>query len=147
MAGAFYYQGFLLEADTSNLVKNVGIFDADTETNQPYTGGPGVSQLLHNGQTQIRYSFTNPFVAHMIRTVPQDQVPWRLFNLIPIGEPWPELLTSFTTPPTTHGLIGYNFIYRLEIVWASNGPFTITPTVQAGPGGRAGRTSSARISS
>ncbi len=134
MPGAFYYRGFEIECDTGGLVKNVDIFDADTETNQPYTGGPGVSQIQQSGQTQARYSFPSPFVAHMIRTVPQDQVPWRVWKLIPVGEVWPELLTSFTTPPTTHGLIGYNFIYRLEIVWASNASFTITPTVQAGPG-------------
>lgn len=91
MAGAAYYRGFLLEADTSNASKSLAIRDAETGALHAYTGGPSPSHIQHNGQTQIEYSFTTPFVAHLVRYEPLDQVPWRLFGLRWVADQWPEL--------------------------------------------------------
>lgn len=59
-----------------------------------------------NGELMIPYSFT-PFVCHEIRLIPTDGGEWRLFKVEPIGEPMPELATTWTTQSTTHGFQGY----------------------------------------
>jgi hypothetical protein len=94
MPGAIYCRAFLLEADTGNVVKTISIIDSDTGTTHNFVGGPGVNQIQHNGQTQIEYAFVAPFVAHLFRDEPQDQVQWRRFGLTPVGDPWPELTTE-----------------------------------------------------
>src|SRR5271165_5053910 len=91
MPGAFYYRGWLGELDTYGQNKNLGIVDADTGNSHAFTGGPAPGVVNHAGQTQKEYAFTTPFVAHLIRDVPGDQVPWRKFGIIPVGEQWPEL--------------------------------------------------------
>ena len=96
MSGSFYFRGFRLEADTFNVAKSLAIRDADTGSLHPYVGGPAQSQIKHNGQSQIEYSFVSPFVSHLIRDEPQDQVQWRRFGLEWIGEPCPDLTVAPT---------------------------------------------------
>jgi hypothetical protein len=88
---AFYYRGFKLEADTFNTSKSVGIRDADTSSLHAYTGGPTASHIQHNGQSQVQYDFTTPFIAHLVRDEPQDTVSWKRFGIEWLGEVCPEL--------------------------------------------------------
>lgn len=90
MAGSAYYRGFLLEADTQNVIKNVQIASDDGLTH-PFTGGPSSEHIRHNGQSQIEYAFTTPFVAHLIRHEAMDAITWQFYGLRPVADPWPEL--------------------------------------------------------
>lgn len=87
-----YYRGFLLEADTFNVTKTVIIRDAETGTAHAFTGGPASNQIKHNGQSQIEYTFTTPFVANLCRDEPDltDGVRWKRFGIVWLTDPWPE---------------------------------------------------------
>jgi hypothetical protein len=126
MPGAFYHVGFLLEADTSGNNKSIEIFDADANNSHNFSGGPAVNTVNHNGQTQIEYAFATPFVAHLIREQPQDQVSWRKWGLIPKGEPWPEL-TSESSLWMNLGTVGAKYLLNVVIPMDTNGaPVSLT---------------------
>lgn len=129
---ARYFQGFLLEADTLNVTKSLGIRDADTLSLHPYLGGPAVSQIRHNGQSQIAYSFVTPFIAHLVRDEPLDQVPWRKFGIQWITQPTPESSPVWITQFTAHGMTGYQHIPRIEVAYAAAASVTLTLNVYDG---------------
>lgn len=89
---AGYYRGFLVEANTNNATKILTIRDADTGATHQYSGPAGNGVINHNGQSQIEYSFTPPFVAHLVREEPaNDGVQWQNFGIKWLVDPWPEL--------------------------------------------------------
>lgn len=118
-----FLQGIILDADTFNATKKLVIQDADTmalHALQP--------AIIHNGQQGIPYSFVTPFLAHLVRDVPQDMVAWRKFGITYIFEPTPESVETWTTQWTALGGKGYKHIPRIEASYSSTAKVTLTIT-------------------
>jgi hypothetical protein len=116
-----FFQGIKLDADTFNAPKQLLIQDADT--GQTHVLQP--SPIQHNGRQTLPYSFATPFIAHMVKDVPQDLVRWRKFGIEYIFEPTPEMVQSWITQWTAHGMKGYQHVARIEAAYASTTPITL----------------------
>lgn len=117
-----FWQGLILDADTSNIAKNIQIRDADS-------GSLHVLQptlVKHNGRQTLPYSFATPFYAHSVRRESLDTVPWRKFSLEYISEPAPESVQSWISQATAHGMKGYQHVARIEAAYSSQSPVTLT---------------------
>ncbi len=102
--GAKFFQGFILEADSQNAVKNFYIEESDSGTNiQAFA--PTFAR-----QSMQAFSFTNPFIAHKVRLVPSDATNWRIYTIRYIWEPSPELATTWKGQGTTHDLKGFQHV-------------------------------------
>ena len=120
---AKYVQGFLLHADTTNVVKGLQVRDADTLALHPFT--PAVQ---HNGESIKAYSFTAPFIAHSMRLEPTDQVSWRFFDVQWVFEPTSESAETWQTQGTAHGLQGYMHVKQVSPCYAATAAVTLTIT-------------------
>lgn len=123
VAPAAWWQGFILHADTSNVVKGLQVRDADSQTIHPFT-----PVVQHNGEQSKAYSFNTPFIAHLVRIEPTDQTPWRMFEVEWIGEPTPEQAETWQTQGMSFGFNGYSHIQRIVAAYASTTPITLTIT-------------------
>lgn len=122
ISGAKWMQGFILEANTSNAIKQLGVRNLDDQVLQQ------VFPIQHNGQSEIAYSFTTPFVAHMVRYEPEDAVDWMFFGIRWVFEPTPETVTNWQTQGSAVGFDGYGHIYSLNIAYAATSQVTFTMT-------------------
>lgn len=113
-AAAKWVQGFVLEADTANVVKGIQIRDSDLRALHTFT-----PPVLHNDQSQHAYSFDVPFVAHMMRIEPTDALLWRMWGVRWIFEPTPEQAETWQTQGTSFGLTGYMHIKQISVAYAS----------------------------
>lgn len=117
-----YLQGFVLDADTFNVAKSIGIRNLDDNTLTIFS-------VTHNGQQSKPYSYSTPIKTHLVRIEPQDSIAWRLFNIKWIYEPTPETALYWgPTQPTSHGLTGFQHIGYLEIGYESTNPIILTIT-------------------
>jgi hypothetical protein len=126
VVGAKFIQGLILEADTFNAPKQLGVRSGDDlQLKQTFA-------ITHNGQQEKAYSFTTPFIAHLLRLEPQDAVPWRLFGVKWVFEPTPESVLNWITQGTSFGNDGYSHIRSVMAAYASTAPVTLTITAQDG---------------
>jgi len=98
--GAKFIQGFILRADTLNIQRNFDVLSDGGVLQQNFT------VTAANEQEQA-FVFTAPFISHLVRIHPKDADFWRYFVARWIWQPAPELVTTWITPVTTHGLQGY----------------------------------------
>jgi hypothetical protein len=125
-SGAKFYQGFILQADTSNVLKNITVRSADDlAIKQVFT-------IQHNGQSWKPYSFNVPFIAHMVRLEP-DNVSWRMYGLKWITQPTPEIALNWITQATSHGLPGYQHVRQMLFAYNAPAPVVFTLTVDGTP--------------
>lgn len=122
--GNKWFQGFILDADTYDASKSIAIQDDAALT----LHFPEPSPIVHNGRQTIPYSFATPFLAHMVKLVPQDQVRWRRFQVEYIFEPSPEAVNTWKTQNTAHGMQGYQHIGRIEAAYSSVASVSLTIT-------------------
>lgn len=122
VAGAKWMQGFILEANTFNAQKALGVRSADDLLLKQ------TFQVTHNGQSEIAYSFDTPFVAHMVRLEPRDAVDWMLFGVRWVFEPTPETVTNWQTQGTALGWSGYGHVYSLNVAYAAIAQVTFRMT-------------------
>ena len=127
LEGAKWFQGFILHADTFAAVKSLAVRDADSQTLHPFT--PVVN---HNGESEIAYSFNTPFIAHLVRIEPQDQLPWRFFDARWIAEQTPEMAETWQTQFTTHGQLGFMHVRQVSIMYAATQAVVLTISVYDG---------------
>lgn len=121
---AKFFQGFELRADTFNALKLLTIQDSDslaTHVIQP-------SPIRHNGEQTKAYSFATPFVAHLVRDVPQDQVQWRRFGIKWVYQPTPENVETWQTQATSFGLSGFSHIQRIIAAYTATADVILTIT-------------------
>lgn len=116
---AKFFQGFLLEADTQNQLKQLTIRSSDD------LGIKGIFQIQHNGQQQKAYSFAQPFIAHLVRIEP-DNVSWRMFNVKWVVQATPEAALNWITQATSHSLPGYQHVPQMLFAYNAPAPVTIT---------------------
>lgn len=109
--GAKFLQGFRLTADTEGQTRSIMI-QGDQANIQTFS-------VTHNGETTIPYSFTTPVNVSMMRVLPLDEDPWRLFGIEWIWEPAPDLALNWQTQGTTHDIPGYQFLKDGYIAHAS----------------------------
>ena len=118
-----FYQGFVIEADTFNALKNVVVRDQDTLTAQQ------TFPLTLNGQMEKAFSFTTPFQAHAVRLEPATDgtagVKMRLFGIRWIAQPTPENVQNWITQPTGHGFNGYQHIRQILLTYKASAPVSL----------------------
>ena len=123
LPAAKFVQGFVLNADTFGANKSVLVRNGDTG------GSAQTFTVNHSGQQEKAYSFSTPFIAHLVRLEPQDAtVPWRLFGVRWVFQPTPETVTTWQTQRTAHGLEGYMHVRQLSVSYAATAPVTLTIT-------------------
>ena len=136
VVGAKWVQGFILHADTGNQPVDVVVQDADAMQGHPFTG-PSVlfpGAVVHNGESELAYSFNTPFIAHMMRMYQPfpGNVEWRLWEVRWIVQPTPEFAQTWTTQPSTYGLKGFMHMRQVSLAYASSAVATLTITVYDG---------------
>jgi hypothetical protein len=120
---AKYVQGFLLHADTFDVVKGLAVRDSDSLTTHAFT--PAVE---HDGESILAYSFVAPFICHQMRIEPTDQVPWRFWDVDWVFEPTSEAAETWMTQGTAFGLQGYMHVKQVSPCYAATQPITLTIT-------------------
>jgi len=123
LGGSTFLQGIHLEADTGGTARTVQV---------QYDGGAVGDTITvnHDGQIENGYSFAVPFIAHKIRLSATDGGAWRFYGLKPVGEPVPDLATTWETQETTHDLPGYHHLGPYAyIAHASTAEITMRVTV------------------
>lgn len=115
--GAKFVQGFRLRANTYNQVKGFKI--------QSDTGVDGLWQdqqtfsIKSNGESIQPFSFTSPFISHLVRIIGTDNIPWSLQGYDFVFEPEPELVENWISQQTTHNLINYQYLGFLQLTLLS----------------------------
>lgn len=132
-AGNKFVQGFLLECNSYNAPKTFGVQRSDDLS----VFSPVEVPFTANGQTIRSFTFATPFVAHMIRRVSTDNVPWQAgpsggWRLAWVVQPYPEASTSWTTEGTSNNMVGYQSAYQLNLAYIASSPVTFTMTTDEG---------------
>lgn len=125
-AGAKFVQGFILECDTLNVARTVVIQSDGGVSQQSFT-------VQASNQQQLAFSFTTPFISHLLRMWPQDANFWRTFKVRWIYEPAPELVGEWITQETTHDLPGYFFHRDGLVPVISSAAVTLSVVVNGNP--------------
>lgn len=125
--GNKFIQGLLLEADTNNVAKAIRVQRSDDLA--LFT--PNESPITCNGQSIKTLTFTPPFLAHSVRIVTTDGVPWRHapttgWTLKWVFVPFPSQTVEWQTEMTSHGLKGWQHIRELNIAYQSTTALTLT---------------------
>jgi hypothetical protein len=101
--GAKFFQGFVLQADTQGQDRTLIV---------QYDGGQvggTFTHINHSREMEIAYSFPQPFIAHQVRTIPDQALRYLgPFKIRWIWEPAPDLAKNWITQTTSHGLRGYH---------------------------------------
>lgn len=121
-AGAKFIQGFILKGDTLGIDRTLDIQSDNGAIQQTFT-------INHNGESEKPYSFTTPFITHLLREHPTDSDFWRMFSIRYVFEPAPELVGDWITQETTHDLRGYWHHRDGYVATISSGVVTLTITV------------------
>lgn len=120
-AGAMYVQGLILEADTLNQWKAIGV-----ESDDGVLHVPDQSPVMFSGQSKQALTFTPPFTAHMIRLVSTDNVPWIYFGAAWVTKPYPESTIEWQTEMTSFGIEGWMHAREVNIEHISTADLVLT---------------------
>jgi hypothetical protein len=124
--GAKFFQGFVIHCDTDGIAKNISIRNADTNTiEQTFT-------ITASGEQELAFSFTTPFVAHLVREEP-DAVSWKKYSITWVFQPTPETVTNWITQPTSHGMLGYQHVKEARCFVNAPSAVTFSITVDGTP--------------
>ena len=121
--GAKFVQGVLIPMDSGGAPITFDvIYDGGATVAGPFTTVAG-------RKTTVAYSFPVPFICHNLMLTPRsacsvfyDEVKW-------VFEPEPELVTTYTTQPTNHDLVGYHYLFDgyIAYIGSADAPsFTVT---------------------
>jgi hypothetical protein len=123
-----WVQGFLLEGDTQGQAKGLS---AQGEGGQIAT--PSESVVL-NGRGVQAFSFPQPMITHVMRlNSADDNIPYRLYNLQWVFEPYPESCMNWVSEPTSHGFVGWQHVREMNVGHRSTSDLTLVLTPDAGP--------------
>jgi hypothetical protein len=120
--GAKFVQGFILECDTFGLPKSFAVENCDDGSLHI----PNESPVTSTGQKIIPFTFTPPFVAHSMRLISTDGVPWRRWGLNWVSQPFPESVVEWQSESTSHGMLGWQHVRELNIAHTSTADLTLT---------------------
>lgn len=127
-----FVQGLLLECNTFGVAKN---FQVESDDGVLHT--PVEVPVTQNGQAVRSFTFNPPFTAHMIRIISTDGVKWQFgpsggWDLSWMVQPYPESSTVWTTQASSLGLLGWCFVYQINLAYVSTAPVTLTVTTDQG---------------
>lgn len=133
--GNKFIQGGLIEADTFNNPKSWQAQRSDDLMTFNLNEGP----MIFNGQSIQPFTFNPPFLAHSVRRVATDSVPWRAgpedgWRMEWIWKPYPESTVYWQTEGITHDLKGFQHVYQVNLAYVSTQPVTLTITADNGSG-------------
>lgn len=128
-AGAKFIQGIIVEADSFNSAKTFQLQSADDLSLHPLNEMPAIFPK----QTTKAFSCLTPFIAHSVRIVATDGIPWRMWHSNLVFEPWPEQTTNWQTEQTSFGLAGWLHSREMNIAYASANPITVVLVFDAWP--------------
>lgn len=130
--GTGFVQGLICEADTFGATKVFQLEDSDTLTLHAFNEvGAGIA---FNGQSVKAFSCVTPFIAHSVRVVTTDGVPWRVWRNDLIFQPFPETTQLWQTELTSLGGDGWQHLRMINLEYISNADITLTFTVDSGNG-------------
>jgi hypothetical protein len=122
-----WLQGFVIDGDTGGLTKSLSVQGEGGQTATP------TEPILLNGRGGAAYSLPIPMVTHLMRLVPgDDEVPYRLYNLQWVFEPYPELCMNWVSVPTSHGFPGWQHLREMNIGHRSTNDLTLVITPDYG---------------
>lgn len=130
---SMFIQGFTLEADTFNAPKVIAVQSGDDLTLHV----PDQSPVTFDGQSKQDLTFTPPFVAHSIRIVTTDHVPWRMWpsSMDPGAwamQPFPASVPEWQTELNSLGGTGWQHIREMNIAHISTADLVLTLTFDIG---------------
>ena len=128
--GAKFVQGVLVEADTAGIPKLFKVQSGDDQSLNSLAEMLG--GVVFTNQSRIALSLAQPFIAHNMRLIPGDTVPWRLFSLQWVYVPMPELCLEWHTESTGHGIEGWQFLKELNVEHISTADLTLTLIADTG---------------
>ena len=120
--GTKFVQGMILEADSFDVPKMVTVERSDDLT--IFT--PNESPITYHGQSIKPLTFTPPFLAHSMRIVTTDGVPWRTWGVKWVYQPFPESTVEWQSEFTSHGMPGWQHIREMNIAYLSTAAMTLT---------------------
>ena len=121
-SGTMFWQGLTLEADTMGKAKALMIQSGDDLSFHV----PDQSPVTFNGQSKQALTFTPPFLAHTVRIVTTDGVPWRYWGASWTALPFPSSVVEWQTEMTSMGMDGWMHLREMNIAYLSNTPLTLT---------------------
>lgn len=125
--GNKFVQGLMLEADTSDVPKTFSVQRSDDLA--IFT--PNEVPVSFDKQSIKPFTFTPPFLAHSMRIVSTDGVPWQHapelgWRMNWVTKPFPESTVEWQTEMMSHGLRGFQHIRAMNIAYQSNDVVTLT---------------------
>lgn len=120
--GTMFWQGLTLEADTFGNPKAIAVQSADDLSLHV----PDQSPVTFNGQSKQALTFTPPFIAHSVRIVTTDGVPWRYFGANWVALPFPSSVPEWQTEITSLGNAGWQHIREMNVAHVSTVDLTLT---------------------
>lgn len=126
--GAKWIQGALIEADSFNVAK-----DFIAQSGDDLSGVAFEETAQFNGRSIKAFSLSTPLVAHTVRLVSTDGVPWRVWNVQWVFEPYPELCRNWQSEGVSHGIVGWQHIREMNIGHISTANLSLTLTPDYGP--------------
>jgi len=127
--GAKFVQGVIIEGDTGGTPKT---FRVQSDDGNFYTVD-GMPVSFNSTQETKPFTFTPPFVAHQMRIVSTDAVPFRIFEAKWVFQPYPELTKQWQTEGMSHLLKGWQHIRLLNIAHISTVDLLLTLTFDHWP--------------
>lgn len=118
--GAKFVQGCIIEADTANAAKLLKAQSGDDLSFHALN-----EAIVFNGQSQKAFSITPPFIAHTMRLYSDDGVPYRLFGVKWVYQPFPELCLDWQSEGTSHGLLGWQHSRMMNIAHISTADLSL----------------------
>jgi hypothetical protein len=118
--GAKFVQGVRLERNTFGVNKTFRIQSSDDLSFHT----PNESPCNFQGQSVQSFS-VSPFIAHSMRIVTTDGVPWQEFETKFIFEPYPEQCLVWTTELVSYSK-GWQTIGEMQIPYIATSPVTVT---------------------
>ena len=128
-AGNKFVQGIIIEADSFNTSKSFKVERSDD--NSLFT--PNESPVIFNGQSIKPFTFTPPFIAHSMRIVSTDGVPWSKWGIKWVFEPYPESTIQWQTEFTSHDMMGWQHLREMNLAYKSTTTLTLTLVLQGNP--------------
>lgn len=126
--GAKYVQGYSVEADSMGSAKTITLQSSDDLSIHTLNESPAT----FNKQSRKVFSCT-PFIAHSVRRICTDGVPWRVFNEDIIFQPFPELTMLWQTELNSLGMTGWNHLREMNISHISTADLTLTLSFDSWP--------------
>lgn len=121
---AKFIQGAIIEADTGGVAKNFYVESGDNGALYAFT--EMLTGAVFNGRSKQAFSLSSPFVTHTMRLVPQDTVPWRLWSVEFIFQPFPEACQEWHSEFISHGLEGWQHLGEMNVAYLSDADVYLT---------------------